>query len=105
MSQTETNCRNNNCVHFFVLRERMVEANHYFCLVGISRPSWPQYPCQRLERVVVKFDAGRSAYSSQNRHPFQPKPGQSFQSKPCHRFQSKSATRSSPNPPLESIAI
>lgn len=55
MAETETNCRNNNCYHFLVRRERMVETNRYFCGANIIQP---RYPCSRLESVVVKFDAG-----------------------------------------------
>lgn len=52
MSQTETNCRNSKCVHFFVRRERMVEANQTYCMAGVARP---QYQCKRFEPVVVRF--------------------------------------------------
>lgn len=57
--KTETDCRNNNCNHFLVWRERVgYSHNQYFCNEGIARP---QRPCPKLSPVVVSLDAARRA--------------------------------------------
>lgn len=56
---TETTCRNNNCYHFLIWRERVgYSHNQYFCRAGIARPG---RPCQYLTPVVFSFDAARTA--------------------------------------------